>query len=203
MPEQVGDLLKSKATMWIAPTGEAEPDETTVVAGAAWGGNWVKVGWTKEALSFLYEFEEAEFPIEQALGPVKRRKTSEHATFETVLAEATGLNLAYVAGDDGTLVESTVAGATQKAFEELELGNEAVLTEWACGFEGLHYDSDGDEQPVRVFFPICTININGELTFSQKDDDYTGIPVQVKALADPANSFKMLKWQRVTAPATG
>lgn len=202
MPEQVGDLLKSKAVMWIAPTGEAIPDETNIVAGANWAGNWVKVGFTKEPLSFLYEFDESELMIEQALGPVKRRKTGEHATFETVLAETTALNLAYVSGDDGQLVAETAAGVAQKAFEELAVGNEALLTEWICGFEGIHYDASEDEQPIRVFFTVCTININGALIFSQKDDDYTGIPVQVKALADPANSFKLYKWYRVTAPAT-
>lgn len=202
MPEQVGDLLKSKAVLWIAPEGEALPDETDIDAGEDWGGEWVKVGFTKEPLSFLYEFEEAELAVEQYLGPLDRRRTEEHGTFETVLSETTALNLAYAAGDDGTLVTEEAAGAAQKGYEELEIGNEPRLEKWVAGFEGYFYDDDDNEQPVRVFFTRGTININGELSFSQKDDDYTGIPVQIKALADPDNNGKLFKWQRVTADAT-
>lgn len=203
--ETVGNLLKSKATMWIAPYGEALPDETDVDAGASWGGNWEKLGWTKAPLAFRYEYEQADFFVEQVLGALERRKTSESAMFETVLAEAIGSVLAFAVGQDGTSggdVTETAAGASQKAFEQLELGNEVLLDKWACGFEGITYDTSGNEQPVRVFFTRCTLMLNGELAFSQRDDDYTGVPVQVQALADASNSYKLLTWQRVTAPAS-
>jgi hypothetical protein len=202
MPETVADLLKSKAVVWIAPTGTARPDETTVAYGATWPTGWVKLGYTKEPLTVLYEFEEHEMMVEQVLGPVKRRKTNEHVTFETVLSEATALNMAYVTGGTTADVTSTAAGAAQKAFEVLTVGNDPVLQQWALGFEGAHYDSTGTAQPLRIYAEPATININGELTFSQKDDDYTGIPLQVKALADTATSGRMFVWERVTAPAT-
>ena len=200
--EAIGNLLKSKAVMWIAPYGETLPDETDIDAAEAWGGNWEKLGWTKEPLAFRYEFDEAEFNIEQALGALDRRKTAERASFETVLAEATGNSLAYAVGQATSDLTETAAGAAQKAFEELEIGNEVILDKYAVGFEGLTYDSAGTEQPVRVFFTRATLILNGELKFSQKDDDYVGVPVQVKALADASNSYKLLKWQRVTAPVT-
>lgn len=202
MPEVVGDLLKSQAVVWVAPAGETIPDETTVAYAGTWGGNWVKLGYTKEPLSMLYEFDEAELMVEQMLGPVKRRKINEHATLETVLSEATALNLAYVTGGVAADVTSTAAGASQKAFESLNVGNDPVLTEWAVGFEGVHYDATGVAQPVRVFMDPATINVNGPLEFSKKNDDYTGIPLQVKGLANTASSGKMFNWQRVTAPAS-
>lgn len=202
MPEEIGALLKSKAVMWIAPAGEALPDETSVAADAAWGGNWVKVGYTKEPLSFMYEYEMADMEIEQALGPVDRRKTNEQGTFETVLSEATALNLDYVSGGDGTNPSVTAAGASQVGYEELDVGNNPILEKWVAGFEGINYDETDGALPVRVFFTRATININGGLSFSQKDDDYVGIPVQIKALADMANSGRLFKWQRVTAAAT-
>lgn len=200
--ETIGNLLKSKATMWIAPYGEALPDETSIDAAEAWGGNWEKLGWTKQPLAFRYEFDEAEFNIEQALGVMERRKIGERATFETVLAEATGNSLAYAIGQASSDLVETAAGASQKAFESLSVGNEMILDKYAVGFEGITYDSAGTAQPVRVFFTRATLMLNGELSFSQKDDDYVGVPVQVKALADASNSYKLLTWQRVTAPAS-
>ncbi len=202
MPESVSDILKSKASMWVAPAGETRPDETTVAAGGAWGGNWVKLGYTKEPLSMLYEFGEHESMVEQVLGPVDRWKTDEHATLETVLAETTAQNLDYVSGGDGTNKTTTAAGSSQKGYEELNVGNNPLLYKWAVGFEGIKYDEDDGALPVRVFLDRATINVNGELSFSQKDDDYTGIPMQVKALANTAASGRMFTWQRVTAAAT-
>ena len=201
MPEQVSDILKTKAVLWIAPAGEAHPEETSVAVGGAWGGNWVKLGYTKEPLSVLYEFSEHESMVEQILGPVKRWKTDEHVTLETVLSEATALNLDYVSGGDGTNPTTTAAGASQVGYEQLDVGDNPLLEEWEIGFEGIKYDDTDGSLPVRIFLK-GTININGELTFSQKDDDYTGIPVQIKALADTGNSNRMFRWQRVTAAAT-
>lgn len=202
MPETVADLLKSKAVVWVAPAGETIPDETTVAYGATWGGGWVKLGFTKEPLAVLYEFDEAELEVEQYLGPVKRRKINEHITLETVLSETTALNLAYVTGGASSDVTSTAAGAAQKAYEALNVGNDPILTEWAVGFEGVHYDATAVSQPVRIFLDPATININGALEFSQKNDDYTGIPLQVKGLANTGSTGRMFSWQRVTAAAT-
>ncbi len=199
MPESVSDILKSKAVIWYAPTGTARPDETTVAAGGSWT-NWTKLGYTKEPLSVLYEFSEHETMVEQVLGPVNRWKTDEHVTLETVLAEATALNLELASGGDGTTLDTTAAGASQDAYEELDIGNNPLLTKWAVGVEGIKYDEDDGALPVRIFLDNCTINLNGELSFSQKDDDYTGIPVQIKGLANA--SGEMFTWQRVTAAAT-
>ena len=200
MPESVSDILKSKAVIWVAPTGESRPDETSVAAGGTWGGNWVKLGYTKEPLSVLYEFSEHETMVEQILGPVNRWKTDEHVTLETVLSETTGLNLDYVSGGDGTNTTTTAAGASQDGYEELDVGNNPLLEKWAVGIEGIKYDDTDGALPVRVFLDKATININGELSFSQKDDDYTGVPVQIKGLAN--SSGEMFTWQRVTAAAT-
>jgi len=120
-----------------------------------------------------------------------------------VLAEATGNSLAYAAGlDPSSDLTETAADVGQKAFEALDLGNEVVIDKFAVGFEGITYDASGNEQPVRVFLPRATLMLNGELSFSQSNDDMVGVPVQVKALADASNSFKLLKWQRVVAAAT-
>ena len=84
--EAIGNLLKSKAVMWVAPYGEALPDDTDIDAAEAWGGNWAKVGWTKAPLAFRYNSDESDLHIELALGPVARGRIGEGAEFETVLA---------------------------------------------------------------------------------------------------------------------
>lgn len=202
---QVRNLLKSGAKVWVAPTGETVPDETTVAADAAWGGNWAQLGWTKAPLAVGYESERTDFHVEQFLAAVKRRKIKESGRFETVLAEATAEHLAYAIGYDATdsnIVDETSAGASQKAYEELVVGGTAVLTEWAVGFEGITYDGDDAAQPVRIFFDRMTFTMNGDLSFSQKDDDYTGIPISGDGLADTANGGRLFTWQRVTAAAS-
>lgn len=201
MPNQVSDILKSKAVLWVAPAGETHPDETSVAAGGSWGGNWVQLGYTKEPLSVLYEFDEHEIEVEQVLGAVGRRKINERLTLETVLSEATALNLDRVAGGDGTNPTATAAGPSQVGYEQLDVGDNPLLTEWEIGFEGIKYDATDGSLPVRLFMK-GTVAVNGELTFSQKDDDYTGIPVVIKALADTGSSNRMFRWQRVTAAAT-
>ena len=201
MPEQVGDLLKSKATLWIAPSATALPDEGLAV-GTAWGGAWVKMGWTIDPVKMLYEFSEAELVADQVLGPLGRRKTDEHVTIETTLAEPTALNLAYATGMTTSSVVTTAAGATQVGYEQLVVGNAPVPTVWSVGFEGINYKEGASALPVRVFIRRATLMINGELEFSQKSDGQTAIPLQIKALADTANSNEMFMWQRVTAPAT-
>ena len=83
----VFQIMKSNAVLWYGPIGEAFPDETTVHAGELWGGNWERLGSTKEPLTFLYEDERADVNVEEFLSPVHRFKTSEALSIETVLAE--------------------------------------------------------------------------------------------------------------------
>jgi hypothetical protein len=199
----VTNIIKSGAALWYAPVGETKPDETSVAYAAAWGGNWAKVGYTKAPLTLAYESEEFDIEVDEELGPVKRRRVKETMTLETVLAELTAAYLALVNANQ-TAVSSVAAGAGQKAYEYTGLGGVAILTEKEWGFEGLYLDSSGNNLPIRVFVHIGTAKLNDSLKFSQKDTDYTGISLQIKALADTSQSAgnKFLLFQRVTAPAS-
>jgi hypothetical protein len=191
--------MKSGAVMWYAPAGEAEPDETTIDFGDAWGGNWARVGFTKAALVFAYEDERAEIMVEEHLGPLDEWRISEHARFETTLAELEADYLALMT--EGT-VTNTAAGASQDGYEELPVGGTALLTKRAWGIEGLHVNAAGESQPMRLFIARGTAKLNGTLEFSKKTDDYTGMPILIQSLADNANSGRMFKFQRVTAEKT-
>lgn len=199
----VANVIKSGAILWYAPVGEAIPDETTIDFGTAWGGNWAKVGYTKTPLTFAYTSEEFDVEVEEELPPARRFRVKENLTLETVLAELIGAYLELSAGGQGTNV-ITAAGAGQDAYEEWTAGGIVELDEKQWGFEGMYLDSNGAEFPIRFFVWKGTAMINGALEFSQKSTDYTGIPIQIKALVDASKSAgqKLFKFQRVTAEKT-
>jgi hypothetical protein len=194
----ITNILKTGAIIYFAPVGETMPDETSVEAGGAWGGNWARVGYTKAPTKAKYEFSIHESKVEEVLGPVKRKKIDEAFAVETVLAE---IEADYIALAYGGTVSETGAGAGQKAFEELTVGDEVDLPEYAWGLEGQYEDADGNTQPIRYLIPRATSRINGELEFSKKTDDYPGIPLLIESLANTTNLNELFTWQRVTANA--
>jgi hypothetical protein len=194
----VANILKSNAVTWIAPEGEAFPDETTVAAGAAWGGNWERIGFTKEPLKLAYEDEEADWNVEENIMAVGRVKISEEAALETVLAELTGEYLQYAL--DGTLTV-TAAGASQKGYEQLLAGGVTLKAVYTIGFEGIRYNASAIALPLRMGFYRATLRLNGELEFSKRSDETTGVPLQARALGREDGSSPIW-FQRVTAPAT-
>jgi hypothetical protein len=159
------------------------------------------VGYTKEPLAFTYEDERVDITVEEVLAPVLQRRISEGVAFETVLAELTADYLKLAAGGQGT-VSTTAAGAGQKGYEQITFGDEVIIEQKCWGFEGMYVTSAGVEQPIRIFVYKGVAMLNGALEFSKKSDDYIGVPLQVKALADTDNSNRLWTFQRVTAPAT-
>lgn len=196
----VTNLLVGPAWLYFAPVGESEPDETTIGVGTAWGGNWERMGYTKEGAAALYEFETAEADVQELLTAAKRWKTAEKMSVETVLAELIADNLVLAVGA-GT-VSTTSAGASQVAFEELQVGGVRLIDEYAVGLEGTYTDASGNNHPVRIFIHRAQILINGPHEFAK--DGQPGIPVKVDALADTSKSAgnQLFKFQRVTAPTT-
>lgn len=195
----VTDILITPAKIWKSPVGEALPDETTVAYDASWGGNWENVGYTLEPLSMNFSRETFELMVEQVTGAVKRKVTDEAVTFETVLAEATPDNIQLAIG--GT-VSATSAGASQVAFEDLDVGGAVTIDELQWGFEGYYENASGVQFPVRIFVYKATAILNGALTFAK--NAAAGVPLQISALSDTGKSIgaNKIKIQRVTAAAT-
>ena len=175
----VFQILKSNAVLWQAPVGEAVPN-VSVLAGEVWGGNWVRMGATQAPLTMLYEDERTDINVEETLAPVLRYKTSEKVVLETVLAEFDVDYLALMT--EGTVSVDTGAGALV-AYDELPVGNRAALTVYHFGFEGIQVQSDGALWPIRVFIARANIKLGGELSFSKREDDYTGVPITIEGLA--------------------
>jgi len=194
----VANILKSGAIGWYAPKGEALPDETAIAAGADWGGSWLRIGFTKEPLKLMIEDEFHEKEVEEFLMAVARRRIGRKMKMETVLSEliADYMQLAV----DG-VVTTTAAGASQKGYEDLQAGNDSEMDEYTFGFEGIRYNASGVALPIRMGFRICTFQLNGDPEFSNRSDDYTGVPLAINAL-QPVDGTTPFWFQRVTAPAT-
>lgn len=196
----VTNIIKSGAIVWKAPEGETPPDPDVIAAGAAWGGNWERIGFTKAPLAFAFEDERSEIDVEEYLANVDEYRISERPMIETELAELTADYLQLVFS--GTVVD-VAEGASNVGTESLEVGNTAVLDKFAWGFEGIRYDEDDGALPIRFFMYRGVAKLNGNLEFSKREDQYTGIPLQVKGQASVANNGKSFKIERVTAAATG
>ena len=196
----VFQIMKSNAVLWMSATlGAAEPDVDTILAGAAWGGTWVRLGATQAPLTCLYEDERADINVEENLAPVFRYKTSESLTLETVLAE---LDADYIALlTEGTVSVDAGGGATI-AYDELPVGNRSLLTMYQFGFEGIQPQSDAALWPVRFIVPRATIKFGGEMSFSKREDDYTGVPITIEALAPTDLAVdKLFKMQQMKSIA--
>lgn len=196
----VANIIKSGAVLWYAPVDEDPPSTLVPVYGDPWGGEWVRVGFTKAPLTLAYTSTEAEIAVEEELASVKRVRTAEALTVETVLAELTAAYL-QLAGSNQTTGGGAAATGAQKAYESAGLGGRAALKEYQWGFEGLHITSGGNDEPIRFLIHKGTAMINGNLEFSQKTDDYSGIPIQIKALAktDESTGEKLCMYYRFTS----
>jgi hypothetical protein len=192
------NIIKSKAVLWYAPYGEVLPDETTVAAGAAWGGNWARVGYTKKPTVLVLEEEQYDIEVQELLNSIDRVAIKQTARFETELAEFTP---GYVALLIGGTVATTAAGSGQAGYEDLSVASRFLLPKYVFGLEGTRYNSANVELVWRVFFTRSTLKVGGNIEFSQKSTDYAGIPITINSL-DNDTGAAWFRFQRVTAVAT-
>ena len=197
----VSAIIAGPGRFFTAPVGEAKPDETTVAVGDAWGGNWEEMGATLDPITAKYEYDTEDWEVEQSLAAVERRKTSQKFALETTLAEFTADNLKL---SFGGAVTKVAAGASQRGYEDLDLGDVETLEKLQWGFEGVYTDSSGNQFPVRIFVHKATSEVGGDLQFS-KSDGPVGITLRISALTDfdqATEGERLAKIQRVTAEAT-
>jgi len=195
------DILIGPGKIWYAPMNTANPDDTTVAFGAAWGGAWVSVGDFLEGSGVTTAFDEEFTKVytEQSTAPVAAVRTKREVMLRATLAEHSVTNMALVL--DGTAT-NTPAGAGQKAVSDIPIGSGSTVDFYKWGIEGFRYDSAGTAQPVRYFFHKGYIRLAGDVNFSKSDP--TGIPVEITILADRSQSVnsEIGGWQQVTGPAT-
>lgn len=199
----VTQLIKSGAIVYQAPVAEGIPAITTVTYGTAWGGNWVRLGYTKAPLAVSYESDELDLEVEEVLAAIGRVRVGEKLSVETTLAELTDTYL-QVAAAEAMAITTVAAGVGTAGYERTGLGGTSTLAMHAWGVEGRYVDSAGSNLPIRLYIWKATGHLNGKLEFSWKTKEYTGIPLQILALADPtqATGEQLVRIDRVTAAAT-
>lgn len=192
------DIILGVGTLYYAPTGTANPDETSVGYGTAWS-SWTSLGTTLDALTLNYADTLKDVRVQQKLGVIKRFRTEVGITAKTKLAEHTGAILALLTGGTNT---DTAAGASQKAFSQVTAGDDPAIDEYKFGFETYRVDSAGTKQPVRYFFHKGHIRIDGDVNFDRENE--TGVPVVIEVLEDTSQSAgsEFMVVDIVTAPAS-
>lgn len=198
----VAEIVHGAATLWLAPSGESIPADSTAF-GADWGGNWSKLGLTQEGVNLGLSQETTDINVQEALLPVGRFVSGGDVFVETVLSQMDGAVLQYAMGGGGTKTD-TAAGAGTYGKTEFVYGGKDALTEYILGVEGKHTESDGTERPVRFFLWKCTLNLNGELEFEKARENGTGIPIRAQAQEDLSQTQgqRWFKYQEITADPT-
>ncbi len=195
------DILIGPGKLYVAATGEANPDETTVAYGAAWGGNWVNLGDIIEGNPIVLALNEevTQVKTEQSTAPKNAVRTSREAVVRATLAEHSIVNMAYVL--DGTAA-ATAAGAGQKAYSDIPFGSNSDLDFYKFGIEALRKDTSDNNQPVRWFLHKGYFQLSGDVNYAKGSP--TGVPIEITVLADGTQSAgeELGTLQIVTAQAT-
>lgn len=194
------DILLTGSKVWYGPVGEAFPDETSIAWNAAWGGNWVYAGPLAVPLTLSYSETRTDAEQQDALSSVKDWRTDERHMLRSELREVTGTGLALLMGATNT---DTAAGGSQKAYSRIVGGGEAIVTQYAVGFEGWRPDSDGTRQPIRLLYYKSSFMFDRGFTKS-KDGAPLSLPFMVKTFSDPSKAIgqQLFEWHIVTGPTT-
>lgn len=192
------DIVLGYGKLYYAALGTANPDETSVAFDAAWS-SWTALGDTLEPVRFNMNDEWVDISTQQSMGDLKSYRTDRKPTIRTVLAEHVGATLALIWG--GTNL-NTAAGAAQKAYSEIKVGNEPVVSTYKVGLEVLYVASAGSKQSVRYFWDICAFMPDGDTVYDKKKE--TGIPVLIKVYENTGATagVEFMTTHIVTGPVT-
>lgn len=196
------DILIGPGKLWLAPLAEANPDESTVIYGASWGGNWVNLGDILEGspivLSLAEEFTKVY--TEQSTAAKNAVRTRRETMIKATLAEHSVVNMAYVL--QGTAATTAAAGGGQKGYSDIPFGTESDVDFYKFGIEALRKDSSDVNQPVRWFLHKGYIRLAGDINYAKKNP--TGVPIEITILGDGTQSAgeELGILQIVTAAAT-
>lgn len=196
------DILIGPGKLYRAPLATANPDESTVAFGDAWGGSWVNMGDLLEGspvtLSMPEEFTKVY--TEQSTSAKNAVRTKREPMIKATLAEHSVENMAIVL--QGTAETTPAAGGGQKGFSEIPFGDQAEVDFYKWGIEAFRKDASDNIHPVRWFLHKGYIRLAGDTAYAKKNP--TGVPIEITVLGDgsqPAGE-ELGILQIVTAQAT-
>lgn len=195
------DILIAPGKLYYAAVATANPDETTVAYGAAWGGGWTSLGDFIEGSGLVLAIEEEMTKVytEQSTSPKNAVRTRREVMVRGTLAEHSVTNMALIL--QGT-ADTTAAGPAQKGYSNITFGTESDVDFYKFGIEGLRKDSSDGNQPVRWFLHKGYIRLSGDINYAKQNP--TGIPIEITILGDGTQNAgeELGILQIVTAPAT-
>lgn len=196
------DILIGPGKLYRAPLETANPDESTVDYGEAWGGSWTNMADLLEGspivLSIAEEFTKVY--TEQSTAAKNAVRTRREVMIKGTLAEHSVANMAIML--QGTAEATAAAGGGQKGYSEIPFGTESEVDFYKWGIEAFRKDSNGNNQPVRWFLHKGYIRLAGDINYAKKNP--TGIPFEITILGDGTQSAgeELGILQIVTAQAT-
>lgn len=196
------DILIGPGKLYRAPLTTANPDESTVDFGEAWGGSWVNMGDLIEGspvvLSMAEEFTKVY--TEQSTAAANAVRTRREPMVKCTLAEQTVANMEVLL--DGTAATTAAAGGGQKGFSEIPFGAEPDVQLYKWGIEAYRKDANDNKQPVRWFFHRGYLRMSGDTAYAKQNP--TGMPVEITVLRDSSQDAgeELGIYQQVTAHAT-
>lgn len=176
------DILIGPGKLYRAPLAEANPDESTIDFGEAWGGNWTNMGDFLEGspitLSMPEEFTKVY--TEQATSPKNAVRTRREFMIKGTLAEHSVANMAILL--QGTAETTAAAGGGQKGYSDIPFGTETEVDFYKWGIEATRKDANDNDQPVRWFLHKGYIRLAGDVPYAKQNP--TGVPIEITILGD-------------------
>lgn len=198
----MGDVILGPGRLYRAPVAEANPDESTVAYGAAWGGGWVDTGDFPEGSPItialaeeVYKAYSEQSTVAQAVTRTRREAVVKGALLETSIAN-------WAIALQGTAETTAAAGGGQKGFSEIPFGAQTDVTLYKWGIEALRVDAANANQPIRWFFHKGFFRMTGDVAYAKTKE--TMLPFEITVIGDSTQTAgeELGILQIVTAAAT-
>jgi hypothetical protein len=198
----MGDVILGPGRLYRAPVATANPDESTVIWGAAWGGSWTDMGDFPEGNPITPGLAEEVYKVYSQQSTVAQAvtRTRREAVIKGALLAHSVANMAIAL--QGTAATTAAAGGGQKGYSDIPFGSQADVTLYKWGIEALRIDAANLNQPIRWFFHKGFFRITGDIQYSKTGE--TMIPFEITVIGDSGQSAgaELGLLQIVTAAAT-
>lgn len=198
----MGDVILGPGRLYRAPVATANPDESTVAWGAAWGGSWTDMGDFPEGSPITIVMNEEVYKVysEQSTVAQAVTRTRRECTIKGALLELSVANMAIAL--QGTAETTAAAGGGQKGYSEIPFGAQTDVTLYKWGIEALRVDSNNANQPKRWFFHKGFFQMKGDIQYSKTKESM--LPFEITVIGDDTQTAgeELGIEQTVTAAAT-
>jgi len=198
----MGDVILGPGRLYRAPVATANPDESTVAYGAAWGGTWVDMGDFPEGSPItiamaeeVYKAYSEQSTVAQAVTRTRREAVVKGALLETSIAN-------WAIALQGTAEATAATGGGQKGFTEIPFGAQTDVTLYKWGIEALRVDAANANQPIRWFFHKGFLRMTGDVAYAKTKE--TVLPFEITVIGDDSQTAgeELGILQIITAAAT-